>query len=306
MTRHGLSISTITRIIHQLFNERLTGKYRWKRGPILDRLQWDVFKWFYTRIRPTFSTFFVNSTAHLQHMHWRNMEPDPFKVKPSDSEQQEYQGAILFGYEEMDHIVGDALKLAGDSTVLILASALGQQPCVIYEDIGGKTFYRPRVFEKVLEYAGVTEKFTISPVMAEEFQVLFESVAAGQQAKARLRALRVNGKAALRAEGDGSVLHCGCPIFEKLPDNVLLERDLEPGNWPFFRLFYQVEGLKSGMHHPDGIFWIRLPGKPGQPRLEQKIPLKDVAPTILQILGLKKPDYMTGRALKLSIGATCH
>ena len=135
--------------------------------------------------------------------------------------------------------------------------------------------------------------------MAEEFHVHFESIADAQQAEERLRALRVNGNAALRAERDGKVLHCGCPIFEKIPDDVILERNSEHSNWPFFRLFYRVEGVKSGMHHPDGIFWIRVPNKPGQRHLHQKVPLKDVAPTILQILGLKKPDYMTGTALKL-------
>ena len=29
---------------------------------------------------------------------------------------------------------------------------------------------------------------------------------------------------------------------------------------PFNALFYPVDALKSGMHHPDGIFWIRAPG----------------------------------------------
>ena len=33
----------------------------------------------------------------------------------------------------------------------------------------------------------------------------------------------------------------------------LLEGGPNGSSTPFFRLFYQVESLKSGMHHPDGI-----------------------------------------------------
>lgn len=296
MVTHGLSIATSAAIVRQLWTERLTGKYRWKRAAILDRLQWDVFKWFYKRINPALSTFFINSTAHLQHMYWRNMDPSPFKVKPSEEDQQEYEDAVLFGYEQMDQIVGEALELAAQSSVLILASALGQQPCLTYEDTGGKTFYRPRVFEKLLEYAGVTSKCTIAPVMAEEFQLHFESPVAAQQAATKLAALKVEGRKILRTEGDSESLTCGCSIFDQLSNDVLLERADGKEPWPFFRVFYQVEGLKSGMHHPDGILWMRIPGS--SPRQhDEKVPLRDLPPTILAILGLEKPDDMTGRAL---------
>ena len=29
----------------------------------------------------------------------------------------------------------------------------------------------------------------------------------------------------------------------------------------FFELFYQMDDLKSGMHDPDGMLWIRMPDK---------------------------------------------
>ena len=35
------------------------------------------------------------------------------------------------------------MDLAGDDTTLVFLTALSQQPCLKYEDIGGKTMYRP-------------------------------------------------------------------------------------------------------------------------------------------------------------------
>ena len=142
-------------INRQLMRER-GGKFKWKRVAIMDRLQWDVFRWYYRKLKPDFSTFFLNSTAHLQHKYWRNMSPSLFDLKPSRKEQGEYQSAVPFGYEAMDTLLGEFMKLAGDKTTLIFCTGLSQQECTIYDASGGKHFYRPYDIEQVLKFAGVT------------------------------------------------------------------------------------------------------------------------------------------------------
>src|SRR5205085_556075 len=94
MGRHVLSPSTLTASAQQLFSE-VRGLDRWKRAVILDKLQFDVFQWYYKKIRPRFSTFFLNSTAHYQHFYWRNMEPEIFSVSLSPEEAAKYESAIL-------------------------------------------------------------------------------------------------------------------------------------------------------------------------------------------------------------------
>lgn len=295
MASHGLSLQTASAIVKQLGEERITRKGKWRRATILDRLQFDVFRWYYQKERPDFSTFFVNSTAHLQHMHWRNMDPEPFKLKPTSDEQREYQHAIRYGYEMMDQLVGQVLDLAEPGVTVILMSALSQQPCLRYEDSGGKTFYRPREFERVLEYAGVPQPFQVAPVMSEQFHLHFDSETAARDAATRLRGLNVDGQAAMQVKDEGSSVFAGCSVFRQLHRDALLNRlDGEP--LPFFRLFYQVEGLKSGMHHPDGILWIRHPTQPHREHAT-KVPLRDIAPTLLQTFGVAPPAYMTGTPL---------
>lgn len=298
MVTHGLSTRTVQSIVSQLWSERRTGKGKWKRATILDKLQRDVFLSYFKNLRPAFSTFFLNSTAHFQHAHWRNMDPEPFKIKPTDADQAEYQHAVRYGYEEMDRIVGDIVAAAPANAVIVMATALSQQPCLIYEDIGGKTFYRARTFQPLIEFAGITGCQKVEPVMSEEFHLRFANERDAIDAAARLSALRVDGRPAMQVERRGTNVFSGCIIYSQLEHDVMLQAGENGKSTPFFRLFYQVESLKSGMHHPDGILWVRVPGT--QPNVSpEKVSLRDVPPTILSLFGIEKPAYMTGKVLRL-------
>jgi hypothetical protein len=290
MVAHGLSAATAGTIVQQLMRERLGGS-RWKRAVLLDRLQWDVFQFYYRKLRPAFATFFLNSTAHLQHKYWRHMEPEHFTIKPSPEEQAEYESAILFGYQEMDKLLGRFMDLAGRDATLVLCTALGQQPCLTYEDQGGKTFYRPRDFAQVLELAGVNAPYRVAPVMSEQFQVLFDNERDAQRAETLLGALQVDNMPAMLVTRDGAALFSGCKIYGPLPKEAVLRAGGDHAV-PFFDIFYQGDGLKSGMHHPDGFLWIRTPARVHRVA-PAKVPLRAVAPTVLGMFGIARPSYMT-------------
>lgn len=291
MVSHGLSLSTVVAIVRQLATEATTRRYRWQRVAILDRLQWDVFRYYYKRIEPHFSTFFLNSTAHLQHKFWRNMEPERFKIQPSAREQAELQNAVLFGYQQMDELLGRFMKLAGEHTTLVLCTALGQQPCLIYEDSGGKTFYRAHDIDQVLRFAGVSDPYTYSPVMSEEFHLVFADSQQAAEAERRLSSLTVGGERAFAITQDGSRLFCGCALFRQLEKDAVLTCGAKKSQTRFFDLFYQAGGIKSGMHHPDGMLWLRLPDRSHEIATE-KVPLTSIAPTILRLLDVTPPESM--------------
>jgi hypothetical protein len=95
-------------------------------------------------MRPHFATFFINSTAHLQHAYWRHMDPDAFALKPAKDEIDSYGDAVLFGYRAMDALLRRFFALAEADTTIILCSALSQQPFLKREGRGGQHFYRLR------------------------------------------------------------------------------------------------------------------------------------------------------------------
>lgn len=295
MVTHGLSARTVGEIARQLLAERRRAG-RWKRVPILDRLQWDVFRWYHAANRPHLATFFLNSTAHLQHAYWRNMDPEPFTIKPSAAEQAEYADAVLYGYQQMDRLVGDCLRLADAATTVVLCTALSQQPCLVYESEGGKTFYKPKDADPFFRFAGITHSYRYAPLMSEEFHVYAETEEAARDIVARLSALRVNGRPAMRARRSGVEVFGGCGVFESLAADTQLEVAGADRTARFFDLFYGVDTKKSGMHHPDGLLWIRTPSRRHLVRPD-RVSLRVVAPTVLGLLGMAPPAWMSGRPL---------
>lgn len=300
MAAHGLSASTVGFIVRQLLTEKLTGKYRWRRAIVLDRLLWDVFAWHFKRARPDFATFFLNSTAHLQHLHWRNMDPEPFQVKPSSEEQAEYQHAVLYGYQQMDRVVGKALALAGETHTIVFSSALGQQPYLKAEEAGGKVFYRPHAFEAFTAWAGLDMPHEIQPVMSEEFHLVLRNEDDARRAEELLKAITIGGRPGMRVRRTGTDIMTGCGIFEKLDGDPEL---LAPGRPAkrFSELFYQAGGMKSGMHHPDGILWIRRDDRRHVGAAE-RIHLTKVAPTLLAMQGVAPPPQMRGGVIEEVLG----
>jgi hypothetical protein len=296
MKNHGLSLDTISAIIQQLVREKITRKYRWQRATIADKLQFDLFHSYYQKIRPNFSTFFINSTAHFQHMYWRNMERDKFQIKPSVKEQPEYENAILYRYQEMDKLIGKFLNLLDDKTTLILSTALSQQPCFSYQETGGKRLCRPRKFKSILDFADVKSNYICSPVMAEQFHVRFENEQDATEAEQKLINLQINQRPIMRLRRNGKDIFGGCGIFEEIPQNAILNIANSKRSIPFFDIFYQIEDIKSGMHHPDGILWICKSSSQHSVH-ENKLSLLSIAPTILNLFNVPKPDFMKGIAL---------
>jgi Type I phosphodiesterase / nucleotide pyrophosphatase len=298
MAGHGLSARTVSQTLAQLTQERVKDKaWSWQRAAILDRLCIDVFKHLYRRHRPDFATFFSNSTAHLQHSYWRHMDPHAFKVQPSKEQRDIYGGAIKYGYVMMDRLIREIVSLTGPRDLVIFATALSQQPFLRKEDAGGQLFYRPRDVSTLFDRLGVAGA-KIEPVMTHQFRLRFDNE------EARANAVRILG--GVRCEGnvlagisdhaaDGFVF--GCCISKQLPPDALVSREGSNETLRFFDLFYQIDGMKSGCHHPDGILWFAT----GTPADGGRCSILDILPTILDAMG--RPDLLPaecrGRALIL-------
>jgi hypothetical protein len=296
MASHGLSTRTCAAVVKQLVSERFKHDH-WKRASLLDRLQCDLFCHVYRKERPDFSTLFLNSTAHMQHSYWRNMQPELFKLKPTAAEQDGLANAVLYGYQQMDRVVSRLLCTLGPDCNIVLCSALSQQPCLLYEDAGGKTAYRPRDFSGFLRFAGIDAPCKVQPVMAHEFHLQFEREADAADAVLRLSKLQFDdGTCLLKTERDGSAVFCGCAIFRVVPADAHVRIDGTTTSLPFDALLYRCVGLKSGMHHPDGVLWIRRRGASHQVHPE-RVPLDCVSPTSLALFGQPTPAYMSGHSL---------
>jgi hypothetical protein len=291
MLTHGLSPSTIRAVVAQLWSERRHGD-SWKRAVILDLFQWDVFRHYYHNGRVDFATFFVNSTAHFQHAYWRHMEPERFGVKPTAKEVEQYGNAILYGYQKMDELIGRFLRLAGQDVILIFCTGLSQQPYLKAESSGGRHYYRiigPQVFSGLL---GIESRFTYDPVMSDQAILRFEGESEALRAEDHLRSYRLFERSAFHTslEGADLMVQCNCSVV--VPPEAVLAHEASPGTVPFFDVFYSMDVVKSGFHHPEGMLWVRYPDRTHAVH-EEKVSIRLIAPAILELFDLPCPGFMT-------------
>lgn len=284
MLRHGLSKQTMKAGLAQLREERRDPGVKWRRASLLEQIQYDLFRYLDRKFRPQFATFFCNSTAHYQHYYWRNMHPEIFELPPDESDHPSLKTAILYGYEQMDTIVGRFLDDFPDCT-LILCTALSQQP---WTDTTKCTF-RPRDFKSFLRFSGLDETLKVEPVMAEEFRIATESKDAAATAAEKLAGIRLDDHVVMKTEVEGNSIFTGCALTDARAMQATVSN--AAGDYlPFGELFHMVHSVRSGRHHPHGVFWI---GNGTHSVADQKVPLTAIAPTILKSFEVDIPAYMT-------------
>ncbi len=100
--------------------------------------------------------------------------------------------------------------------------------------------------------------------MAHLFHLYFETPQATERAAERLARVRYQERQTHAAVGKGCGVFVGCRIYESLPRDAGLNLLGTSRETPLFELFYQAEGVKSGMHHLDGMLplneWTCAPG----------------------------------------------
>lgn len=281
MLGHGLSANTTMQFARRLVAEKTWDRQsEWKRATLLDRLQLDVFLHYFKKHQPSFATFFSNSTAHFQHAYWRHMDPAPFTIRPSEEEMARYSGAVLYGYKQMDELLGRLLPLEQSGVTLVLATALSQQPFLRLEAVGGQRFYRPRNVKELMRKLGV-EAVSIEPTMTHQFNLICQPGGA-DQAHAALAGLRLGTAQVFHVEKvTDDQIYFGCSIRNIVQDDASISHERLAKDVRFYDEFYLIDGMKSGCHHPDGIFWI----KNGYARqYTEKVSILDIFPTLTNLV----------------------
>ena len=283
MASHGLSLATVLHLARQLVHERIARRdVRWRRAAALDYLQWDVFEHLWRSRRPDLAVFFSNSTAFLQHRYWRHMEPEAYRVRPDAEALETYGGAIRYGYERMDRMVGKALAMADERTAIVFVTAISQQPNLRYEDIGGKFVYRPRDFRKFLDLAGIPAHATVEPVMTHQAWLTCRDEDEAAASAAALLRLQMNGEPIMSARQAGNRVFFDCKFISPVPDDSVIEIAGRAERVPFSRYFAAVGEIVNGRHHPDGALWLHTPGQSQQRVHEGKLPLEEAFHIVLR------------------------
>ena len=283
---HGLSLRTIWQLLVQLLTEG-KGNKKWAMAFVLDNIQFDLFRYFYKKFNPVFSTIFLNSTAHLQHFYWRNMEPDLFDIQPSAQDQVRYHDAIRRGYMQMDGLVCRTLDMAGADTTIVFATALSQQPLVKHDLDGGKLLFKPYDNAKLIRLAGIVTTPRQDQVMSNQFYLVFDTEEEARDAAERLSSIMTSeGEMLLDVRLIDEKISVVCNIYRLLENDVTVTSPHCQDVLLFNNLFYPIHDMRSGYHHPEGMFWVRT-RQHHHAVIERKISLQEIAPTLLRLCGVE-------------------
>ena len=293
LATHGLTPATVVAAARQLIDERRDPGLKWRRSLVLDALSYDLFRSLMRRNDVAYATFFSNSTAHFQHYFWRNFRPEDFSAPPPAEDHASLSEAVLTGYKNYDRLLGRFLSDFPNER-LVFATALSQEPW----DTTWCT-YRPHDFDRLLDVLGIdTPRAAIEPVMAEEFFMTFPDQSAADDGMKRLNEARIGDEPLFRIEQSEPLrvkLCCAVNDWYAAGHAVVTL----PGGREerFDSLFYRIHSIRSGVHHPDGCFWVQ---SSAPCRVDEKMPLTSVAPTILRLFGVDPPSYMKQPAVELA------
>lgn len=305
LIRMGLGLGTMGQVAKQLVRERFQPGQRWRRVCLQPRLNFDIFASLYRQERPDFATWHSNHAAHFMHHYWRAWDDSAFTVKSSKKERDQYGEAVPEGYRLCDELIGRAMALLDDNTVLAVASSMGQQPFVSDRYKAGKVIVRVKDIDALLAVVGREGISDVVPTMVPQWNLRIQD-------PARRRAVQAAFETAYRQRGE----HREASFVVQETDTILTVTPLglisDDRDWRYYfpqgakadPKGHRIESLmaidaptvKQGMHHIDGLLAFYGAGVRSGVQLPNCTNL-DVAPTLLALMEVPVPAVMEGQVL---------
>lgn len=301
----GLRPKTCAQAAWQLARERTKPHSKWKRVSLQPLVNFDFFSQLYRRYRPEFATWHTNHAAHYMHHYWRAWDDSQFLTKSSPEEKERYGEAVEYGYRVCDELLGRFLQLIDDDTVMVLASSMGQKPFVTERYKSGKVVVRLKHTEAFLRRIGAEGVTEIVPTMIPQVNVRVPDPERRERCKMLVTQVEriVGGKVepAINFAEAADILTLTPRGLTEVPDQVTVRLPTPEGHVqevPLEEVFAcDTPTPKQGMHDPRGLLVFFGRGiKPGL-HLSDTTNL-DIAPTLLELMGVPVPQVMTGRVLR--------
>ncbi len=304
LLRLGLSATTAARVVKQLARERFEPASRWRRVALQPFINFDFFSRLYRQHRPDFASFHTNHVAHYMHTYWKAMQPERFPLETSEEEKRVYGGAIEYGYQTADELLGRMLNLVDEETVLVVASSMGQQPFVS-ELEKGKRIGQIRSLDRLLEILDVKDRAEALSTMSDQFNIYPDTDATRDLILERLQSAYVDNPSQpmfYTATVDNSVT-VNLRFDDRITESSRCVFPHSGESFLYEDLVYNTGHVKSGCHDPKGMLILYGAGVERGASIETSNNL-DIAPTILTLLGLPVPAEMTGRVLSEALMET--
>jgi len=296
----GLSASTISRVVRQLARERRNANLRWQRVALQPVVNFDFFSRLYRRHRPEFASFHTNHVAHYMHTYWKAMQPDLFPQETTEEEIRDYSGTIEHGYRTADELLKRMMGLMDSNTVMVVASSMGQKPFVTSLK-KGKRVGQVRSLDRLVDILGAEGRVRALPTMSDQFNLYTNTPATREFVLSNLKAVYIDApeRPMFNVDTVENSLTVTLRHYDETSEEsrCVFPHRVKDNSFRFEDLVYGTGMVKSGCHDPKGVLMLYGSGIRRDAQISECTNL-DIAPTLLNVLGLPVPQEMRGRVLR--------
>jgi len=301
---HGMSRSSVTTTIKELWAERRHPHLRCRRRSIQPLLALDVFLDLMRRTAPEFATLYTNHVAAAMHRYWAAAYPGDPDGSDMPAEWRElYRHEIRYAMDCLDVMVGRLMAFAdSNGYLLMMAGSMGQAAHKSEVTDGFTTLVD---LDRFMAAMGLSpSEWTERHAMVPCVSVAVEPAKVGEFER-RLRSISCQGRSmsfGKREEPPLSYDRSGDDMFHLFiyferysgPQTANLDGmpiSFEQLGWGFHE--HQDNIDCTGRHTPHGFLVVHdaaVPSVQGEKRCQ--ISTLDIAPAILDHFGVPVPDYM--------------
>lgn len=289
----GIKPQTISKIAHQLFDERRASWKSTRRRTMQALISFDIFFKLLRQKKPDFVTFYTNHVAASLHRYWAATFPTAFEVNhfPKDWIER-YDGEIIYTLTEMDKMLAKLAQFVNRNPAykLIILSSMGQ------DAVKAKPIYTQLYITNPTQFMtqmGVGDHFKSVPAMLPQFNFTIDPLRY-KTFELNANQTTINGKPLrFRSQNTNHIsIEMGhinqTEIVLKIGEEVIKPNDSGLENVPI-----SDHSSTTANHIPEGIFYTYHPSYQKSVRNETMIETCSIYPTLLKNFGLNPPDYAT-------------
>ena len=291
----GITRKTLTKVVGQLLEEKITPQIKTRRRTYQSVLAFDVYMKLLRTHQPMFSTYFSNHVASAMHRYWAATFPNDYAVNNLPQPWiNTYNGEIDFAMKQFDEFFE---KLTGYADAhpdykIIVASSMGQKG-TIAELVKTRTCVKD--VQKLMARLGLkADEWETRPAMHPQCNVVIQERQT-QEFTRSIDQLEIAGSPLqYRNNGNG---HFSLDFGHvNLAVNYVMLNGKEIAFEEFGLANDSVEDESAGTayHIPEGSLFIYDPlDKATMEERKRQWSTLSIAPSILENFGIAVPPYMT-------------
>ena len=286
----GFSFKTAFILLNQLIKEQLNPLYRNIRAIFQAPISFDFYYQLLKETQPDFSSYFTNHVAGMMHRYWKYTFPEEFNHTLEGDEDHFKSRNILRAMRMTDSQL-KTLKSFADSHgyTLMIVSSMGQEAIERGDYNGELRITDVGQFYKGLGYE---RKVKNNLAMQPDFAFSFKRDSDCTDFKNLIKKLRTPDDHPLFSlKESGLTLNCNLKATPLTLEKKFVYKDGLPLGLDQFGISVIERDPGTGYHQPKGIWIVYKKGLRSLPYREQVESIQ-IAPTVLDLLDTKKPNYM--------------